>query len=84
MSDEYRTIESYFVIGFVPDDDHPQNHREGGVHTPLRSDGYYGPGEGIDEAMRVREKWRRNKLDPRERIEVVKIVRHREDDEVLY
>ena len=49
MADETQqkisTKGSYLVLGFIPDDDPAVTGRpmpEYGVHTPLRSDGYYG------------------------------------------
>lgn len=59
---------SYLVLGFVTE---APSETGCGVHTPLRSDGYY-----ADDQMPlgVAEHWRKNRLVPEERIVIVKIV----------
>ena len=58
----------FLVLGFIPDN---KDHDRDGVHTPLRSDGYYGSKE---TPIGVANLWRSKRLHPRERIVVVQIV----------
>jgi hypothetical protein len=67
---------SYLVIGFIPErsgrlSDLPVRPlaESSGVHTPLRQDGYYG-----EAPLELAEHWRNNKVHPRERVIVVKVV----------
>jgi hypothetical protein len=67
---------SYLVIGFIPErsdrlSDLPVSPltEDGGVHTPLRQDGYYG-----SPPIELAEHWRKHKVHPRERVVVVRVV----------
>ena len=63
----------FLVLGFIPDTDpkvitgRPETGY--GVHTPLRSDGYYG-----NMPTELAKHWRQHLLHPEERIVVVQIV----------
>jgi hypothetical protein len=63
---------SYLVIGFIPDNRDPERD---GVHTPLRSDGYY-----FSPPVAVAELWRSNRLHPRERVVIVQVVDEQGDE----
>jgi len=69
---------TYLVIGFIPEESNrlsglqiPVLEDSGGVHTPLRQDGYYG---SVESARGLAELWRENKVHPRECVAVVKVV----------
>ena len=55
------------VLGFIPDD---LDIDRDGVHTPLRSDGYY---SGPETPRALADFWAESRLDPRERITVVQV-----------
>ena len=51
-----RDLGSFLVIGFIPDN---EDIKRDGVHTPLRSDGYYGLMSGLALAKGVADLWAR-------------------------
>lgn len=65
--------ETFLVLGFLPDN---RDLERDGVHTPLRSDGYYARPEMPTQVANL---WRRKRLHPMERIVVVQIVNDDDD-----
>ena len=75
MKQTIPTKGSYLVLGFIPDDNPKITGRPlptHGVHTPLRSDGYYGECGG--PPIGLAQSWREKPIHPLERVVVVQVV----------